>query len=59
VDTRYLDADGDGMLDAVEIAERVVVVRSGFRRILSTTRIVVAEIGDDGIPHRMRVRTTT
>jgi hypothetical protein len=58
VETRYIDVDGDGLLDAVEIAEHVIVVQSGSRRIMSTTRTVAAQIGDDGIPHRMRVWTT-
>lgn len=53
VDARYVDADGDGLLDAVELVERVVVVQSKGRRVVSTTRTVAAEIGDDGIPHRV------
>lgn len=59
VDARYVDADGDDLLDTVELVERVVVVRPEGRRIVSTTRTVATEIGDDGIPHRMMVSVTT
>ncbi len=58
VDARYVDADGDDLLDTVELVERVVVVRPEGRRVVSTTRTVAAEIGDDGIPHRMMVSVT-
>ena len=58
VDARYVDADGDDLLDTVELVERVLVVRPEGRRVVSTTRTVAAEIGDDGIPHRMMVSVT-
>jgi len=58
VDARYVDADGDDLLDTVEVVERVLVVRSEGRRVVSTTRTVATEIGDDGIPHRMTVSVT-
>lgn len=52
VDTRYLDEDGDGMLDAVEVVERLVAVGPGLREILSTRRILLAEVDDEGTAHR-------
>jgi len=58
VDARYVDADGDDLLDTVELVERVLVVRPEGRRVVSTTRTVATEIGDDGIPHRMTVSVT-
>lgn len=56
-DTRYMDADGDGMLDAVEIVISLVAVGPESRRVLSTTRLVLAGVGDDGVPHDVAVRS--
>jgi hypothetical protein len=51
--TRYLDADGDGLLDAVEVIERIVSVGDGSRRVLDSSRMLFWDIGDDGVPHRV------
>jgi hypothetical protein len=55
-DTRYLDADGDGLLDTVELIESLVAVGPDFRRVLSTRRVVLGAVGDDGEPHEVSVR---
>lgn len=52
-DARYFDSDGDGLLDAVEIIETMVLVGAGYRRVLSETRATVSKIGDDGVPHHV------
>jgi hypothetical protein len=54
--TRYLDLDGDGVPDAVEMIEMVVVPRGGAnggRRVLHTSRTVAAGIGIEGVPRRV------
>jgi hypothetical protein len=54
-DTNYLDLDGDGLLDAVEIVETFATVDapSGKSRVLQVVRTVAAGIGDDGAPGRV------
>jgi hypothetical protein len=51
-ETRYLDLDGDGLLDAIEVTERIVSVdqNSGGRRTLQTIRTLAAGIEEDGAP---------
>jgi hypothetical protein len=51
-ETRYLDLDGDGLLDAVEVTERVVSLGAGDgeRRTLQTIRSLAAGIEEDGEP---------
>jgi hypothetical protein len=53
--TRYLDLDGDGVPDAVEMIEMVLVPDGGRgeRRVLHTSRTVAAGIGVDGVPRRV------
>jgi hypothetical protein len=50
--TRYLDFDGDGLLDAIEVTERIMSVdpNSGERRTLQTIRTLAAGIEEDGAP---------
>lgn len=49
-ETRYPDLDGDGLLDAIEVTERIVSgdPSNGERRTLQTTRTLVAGIEEDG-----------
>lgn len=58
-DTRYLDLDGDGLLDAVEVTERIVSADAGDdeRRTLQTIRTLAAGIEEDGEP-RLITRST-
>jgi hypothetical protein len=53
---RYLDEDGDGVLDAVEITVTLVAVGDDFRRVLSTTRLLLAQVDDEGVPHHISAR---
>jgi hypothetical protein len=51
-ETRYLDLDGDGLLDAIEVTERITSLdpNSGERRTLQTIRTLAAGIDEDGEP---------
>jgi hypothetical protein len=51
-ETRYLDLDGDGLLDAIEVTERIVSVGTGDgeRKTLQTIRTLAAGIEEDGEP---------
>ncbi len=51
-ETRYLDLDGDGVLDAVETVETVVPVDNPTQAPQTITTLW-AEIGDDGAPRRV------
>jgi hypothetical protein len=55
-DTRYLDQDGDGLLDAVELTLTRVATGDNFRQVLSTERVLMAGVGDDGMPHSVAIR---
>ena len=55
IDTRYLDQDGDGLLDAVEVTEHLVAEGPDFRRVLSSRRVLLGEVGDDGVAHSVAV----
>jgi hypothetical protein len=54
-ETRYLDLDGDGVPDAVETVERVVVGdrRAGRSRVVHELRTLSAGIGVDGVAQRI------
>ncbi len=54
-ETRYLDLDGDGVPDAVEVIETVANrgVCSGGTADVQAVRTVAIEIGDDGTPTQL------
>jgi hypothetical protein len=54
-ETRYLDLDGDGVPDAVETIETFAVREAGNGKVsvLYESRTVAADIGIDGVPHRV------
>ena len=54
---RYLDLDGDGVLDAVETSEVVAVDVDGDGSVdvFATSCELDGEIDDDGIPHIIRI----
>ena len=54
-ETRYLDLDGDGVPDAVEVIETVANrgERSGGTADVQVVRTVAVGIGDDGTPARL------
>ncbi len=49
LDLCYLDEDGDGMLDAVVITERLVTAGPGARTVLDRRRIVLHGVDDAGL----------
>jgi hypothetical protein len=51
-ESRYLDLDGDGLLDAVEVTETIAAVdpATGERRTILIVRTVAAGIEEDGAP---------
>jgi len=54
-DATYLDLDGDGVPDAVEMVETVLAFDAGSRRgrVVQVVRTVAAGIGEDGVPRRV------
>ena len=52
-ETVYLDEDGDGMLDAVVVVERVVATAAGRRRVLGSRRIGYHGVNDAGTAARV------
>lgn len=57
IDTRYLDEDGDGVLDGVEITERLVVTGPGVRNVVSSRRVRLSAVDDAGVSHRVAVES--
>jgi hypothetical protein len=50
-ETRYLDRDGDGLLDAVEtLATTTSIDPPGTRHVLHVVRTVAIGIEEDGVP---------